>query len=893
MATVTHKVVKGDTLWALSRKYGTTVDAIAKLNNIKNVNLIYVGQVLTISGAPASTSPNTGGSSGGGSTNNQSTNNQSNMPSITHFGLQADTDRTVFAVWSWSRSNTEKYQAKWWYDTGNGVWFVGSDSEVTEQQSTYNAPQNAKKVKFQVKPISATYKSNDKDVSYWTASWSSAKEYSFAAELPETPSAPTVTLDDYNLTAKIANYSAGTEMQFQVVQNDSSIFKTGTASIVTNAASYSCTISVGSMYKVRCRAKRGSDWSEWSPYSDNMQTKPSAPSEITTCQAMSETSVKLVWGASKAADTYDIEYATKKDYLGQSNASTIINGATGTTYTVTGLESGETYFFRVRAVNELGQSSWTGAKSVTIGTKPEAPTTWSSTTTAIVSEQVLLYWVHNSADGSKETDAQIEFTINGTVSTVTVGKPKDEQDTNRFYSLDTKSFPDSTTVEWRVRTKGAIAEWGDWSVKRKIEVFAPPTLSISITDVEGENLYTVNSFPIYIKGDAGPNTQLPISYHVSIVANESYEYWDEVGNMQVVSRGDEVYSKSYDTNEELVLKLTPSSLDLENNVKYTVNCVVTMDTGLNAYDTVDFEVAWEDVITPPNAEITYDPETLCVHIRPFCDFYPIIFYEVFYDETNGNFHRMDNVLDDISGISVTEAYTEVYGDIVYFGVSGEQARRLFCAVPSDKPRLVDDVSLSVYRREYDGRYVEIAQNLSNTDKTFVTDPHPALDYARYRIVAISNSTGMVSFTDIPGVPVGEKAVVIQWDEAWDSFEATGEDQQEKPVWSGSMLKLPFNIDVSDSNTSDVSMVEYIGRSHPVSYYGTQLGVKSTWKVVIDKKDKNTLYGLRKLAIFMGDVYVREPSGSGYWANIQVSFDQTHKQPTIPVTLTITRVEGGI
>ena len=254
MATVTHKVVKGDTLSALAKKYGTTVNAIAKLNNIKNVNLIYVGQVLTISGGTASTaSTSSGGSSSGGSssgssgsTTNTSDTSTSSVANITQFGLQSDTDRTIFAVWEWSRSNTDKYQAKWWYDTGDGVWFVGSDSEVKEKQSLYTAPQNAKKVKFQLKPISKTYeqKSGDKttQVSYWTASWSSAKTYSFAASPPSKPSAPTVEIEEYKLTVKIANYSEGTKMQFQIVQNDSTVYKTGSASIVTNAASYSCTI---------------------------------------------------------------------------------------------------------------------------------------------------------------------------------------------------------------------------------------------------------------------------------------------------------------------------------------------------------------------------------------------------------------------------------------------------------------------------------------------------------------------------------------------------------------------------------------------------------------------------------------------------------------------------
>ena len=68
---------------------------------------------------------------------------------------------------------------------------------------------------------------------------------------------------------------------------------------------------------------------------------------------------------------------------------------------------------------------------------------------------------------------------------------------------------------------------------------------------------------------------------------------------------------------------------------------------------------------------------------------------------------------------------------------------------------------------------------------------------------------------------------------------------------------------------------------------------STWSMSIPKEDKDTLYALRRLAIWMGDVYVREPSGSGYWASISVSFSQKHSDVTIPVTLDISRVEGGV
>lgn len=46
-----YRIQSGDTLWALSRKYGTTVDALMRANpQISNRNLIYTGRSLNIPG---------------------------------------------------------------------------------------------------------------------------------------------------------------------------------------------------------------------------------------------------------------------------------------------------------------------------------------------------------------------------------------------------------------------------------------------------------------------------------------------------------------------------------------------------------------------------------------------------------------------------------------------------------------------------------------------------------------------------------------------------------------------------------------------------------------------------------------------------------------------------
>ena len=53
--SITHKVVRGETLYSISRKYHTTVAQLQKANRIKNNN-IRVGQVLNV-GTKAAAAP--------------------------------------------------------------------------------------------------------------------------------------------------------------------------------------------------------------------------------------------------------------------------------------------------------------------------------------------------------------------------------------------------------------------------------------------------------------------------------------------------------------------------------------------------------------------------------------------------------------------------------------------------------------------------------------------------------------------------------------------------------------------------------------------------------------------------------------------------------------------
>ncbi len=883
-------VERGDTLTQIAVDYAggySNYKKLAEWNNISNPNLISIGQKIYLTKDGSSPS-------GGTSTTNP------NKVTIKQFGAMSTEPNTLFVTWEWDKqSKTESYKVLWKYTTLDGLTFSATQTNTVDKDyyagsryATYDIPEGAKKITVQVKPISKTYKKNDKDTTYFTGEWSTAKSYTNGTPL-DAPGQPTLTADGLKLTAEIKDVGDlyADKIEFKLIKNNTTVVGTKSASIntATGYVSYSWSTSdSGSTYKVQARAVKGSLYSDWSSYSNDVTTPPSAPKGFKTVKAQSETSVYLTWDAVKSAKTYDIEYTQDKRYFDSSDQTTTKTGITSLFFEITGLETGKEYFFRLRAVNEDNtESDWSAISSCVIGSKPAAPTTWSSSTTAVVNEELNLYWVHNSEDGSSQTYAELELYIDGIKETHTIKNSTEEEEKDRtsVYSVNTSVFVEGVQIQWRVRTAGVTKDYGDWSVQRTIDIYAKPSVEISFTTLAGVSIETLTSFPGYIHALPGPKTQAPIGYHVEVISGSIYDTVDNVGNPITVNAGEAVYSKHFEIDTELLVELSHGNIDLENNVDYTIRVTVSMDSGLTAENTIGFTVALEDERYSPTAEISIDEEVMSAHIRPYCVENRIIRYRV--TESNGVYTKTNTIVDNSYGEQTGVTAT---GEIVYLGMDDSGNDIYFCEV--EESTLVENIALSVYRRTYDGKFVEIATGLDNSKNTTVTDPHPSLDYARYRIVATSTETGAVSYSDI-SEPIGYIFGIIQWDEAWSNFEATEEAALEQPPWSGSLLKMMYNLDVIESTELDVEHIDYIGREQSVSYFGTKIGNKSNISFDVVKKDKETLYTLRRLQRWLGNVYIREPSGLGYWATVIVSFGQTHKELTIPVSISVTRVEGGV
>lgn len=733
-------------------------------------------------------------------------------------------------------SNIKGYKVVWKYGTGDGIWFEGSNSEVTNRHSTYTPPSQATNICVWVTPVSKTHKVNKKDVSYWTGRSVSKIVYLSNTE-PAMPSRPSIGYSNdkkYSLKISLTGIEdvRADKIEFEVRTSGGKKFTSGISTVSVGSAVFNCKVNPATEYSARCRAINvvtgKKIYSDWSSYSSSIVTMPSVVDNV-KCEADSKTSVKITWDSVSTATKYTVEYSTKKEYFDSSPSNVSSTTVTNNTAYITGIEGGHEYYFRVKATNNAGDSDWSGIVRAVVGTKPQPPTTWSLTTTIGVGEDAILYWTHNSEDGSKQKEAQIYISINGAAEIVTVTSSVSEDDNEPVYSypIDSSQYSDGGEILWMVKTKGVADEYSDWSTQRVIKMYAPPTLTIT-TNITGDSL---TSLPLTFTATTNPSTQTPLSYYISVSAVNAYKSVDNVGNTIMVTKGMDIYSKSIISSDKtLTYSISAGDITLKSEESYVLTVVAAMDSGLTATSTFEFNVSWvvKDYIC--DASVTVDRETLSAYISPFC---------------------------------LGE------GDV-----------------------LVEGVTLSVYRREADGSFTEIETGLANNMVTTVTDPHPSLDYARYRIVSVDTSTGAVDYSDLPGRPVNEPCIVIQWGEKWSDFDYDENATPDVPPWTGSMVRLPYNVDVTEKSDPDVSLIEYIGRKNPVSYYGTQRGESGQWSTEIDKNDVETIYALRRLKSWNGNVYVREPSGIGYWANITVSMSRKHLELTIPVSFSITRVEGG-
>ena len=205
---------------------------------------------------------------------------------------------------------------------------------------------------------------------------------------------------------------------------------------------------------------------------------PDAPTILTATAG--DQQVDLSWTA-PASDGGTM--ITDYEYEQNGSGTWISTGVTTTSYTVRNLTNGQSYTFKVRAVNSVGESTAsTASSSVTPATVPGAPTGLSATAG---NQQVALSWTAPASNGGA-TITDYEYSQNGSATWTSTG--------GTATSYTVQSLTNGQSYSFRVRAVNRVGEStasaASSSVTPATVPGAPTGLSATVGDQQVELSWT-------------------------------------------------------------------------------------------------------------------------------------------------------------------------------------------------------------------------------------------------------------------------------------------------------------------------------------------------------------------------------------------------------------------
>ena len=174
-ADVRVTVKSGDTVAKIANQYKSSVSSIEQANNLKNVNLIYVGESLEIPDATITTTSTTSAATTTPSQSTTTNTTTNNTASTSNYSSQATTGTTSSASTATSTTSTSGSSAKAWiankesggsYTASNGNYYGKYQLSKSYLNGDYSA---ANQEKVANSYVSSRYGSWAAAKSFWQA----------------------------------------------------------------------------------------------------------------------------------------------------------------------------------------------------------------------------------------------------------------------------------------------------------------------------------------------------------------------------------------------------------------------------------------------------------------------------------------------------------------------------------------------------------------------------------------------------------------------------------------------------------------------------------------------------------------------------------------------------
>lgn len=928
------------------------------------------------------------------------------------YGLDVVNDHFV-AKWDCDWDHIDKFSLSWQVYNGDRWDQIGS-IDITDPSSIYGvdgrytytidtaisdiieSKPNSTTFRFYCKPVAKVWYNDEggNPVYYWTIGDGEPPQAQYNLKLVDLP--PITPPDAYtvcefktpgNKTLLTVGYEGlinsndginsvrASQIEFVIYEYPSTTaYETKTVLIESGVAETTFQLQPGKSYQIKARSKEGDQYSNYNTISQRIYTVPPIPTGLSARVTNSSTSLNLsysvIWNETTTATSYEIEIATNREYFDVSGM-TENETVELPNYTRIGVNGGE-YYFRVRAINDTGESEWSTIEPLIIGKAPLAPSTWTTDTIYSIGDTINFYWKHLPKDGTREYVGQIEITYADTPHVYTVSRQNQNEEDwgkNNVYNFSTSGIVRSERLVYRVRTAGVTMEYGEWSEPKEIQVYATPQARVMINLIEDDE-HNLSEYPINIRAQAYDYhdestghyeiSQESTEITMTLTSNGAYNTQDKLGNIVKVKAGEVVYKKSElpygAVTSVFTHMLTYDEITLNRGSNYTLTIDFLFESGMTATTstTLFYYYSPEIVTLTPTVEMLEDPyiAKLSGIIVPFGGSSVLDYtYNAMEDlewvlggiSNTGTYVPTDNAIASIDKFVVADGtrveinsnyefkivtfsmLNNAYVDpVLVHDYSSEPYtfQKSTYAVISLRPKQTDPehpiqaelshktkigfydltdnhyedyakYDIYYYRRERDDSYILIDKHPYSYDYvhtntlTVITDPHPTLNGSKYRILVVNTETGQWSATNVES-NVYCPFPIIQWDEEWKSW-----NSNLSSAWTGSYIKMLYNLTQDESTVINAAEIQYAGRRYKSHYYGDSYETTLDWKADIPKSDDETLFNLRRLSTYDGDVYIREPSGTGYWAHVEVSFTREAENQVIPVTIKIKRTDGGI
>ena len=574
-------------------------------------------------------------------------------------------------------------------------------------------------------------------------------------------------------------------------------------------------------------------------------TIPAAPQTVTVSRTDIPGTIRVAFDwAWQDATNAELSWADHADAW-ESTAGPetyLLNNTHASAWNISGLETGKTWYIRVRLVNGSGQDATYGAYSdivsIDLSSAPAVPIL--SLSSGVITEigTVTASWAYVSTDGSVQSYAEVAE-VGGTGSsgpsgatgaTGATGQTGGSGPQGDYTIIATTESAQHVTIAaadagWAygeshllaVRVSSASGRMSEWSDPVAVIIAQPLEAEITQISLE-EQTITVDS----VSRTVNSLTEMPLTVTVTGAGEGgTTTVIIERAEAYHVTRPDETEFNGFEGETVAIFaqtgeaQITVDELigHLDDGAAYRLIATVQDGLGQSAEVIQEFEVHWDHQALIPDAFVDVKQEEAIAVLYPIAP----------------------------AGAAVTDV-CDIY------------------RLSTDRPELI-----------YEGA----------TFGSVYVDPYPAIGpHGGHRFVLRTENGDYITASD---------------ELAWvDMREAEGDTLDSDRViidFGTGRVFLEYEIDVTHTWKKDFTETKYLGGSiqgdwNPaVSRTGTISGI-----VVVD--EATTIEEMRRLAVYAGICHVRTPDGSSYAADVQVSEGQ--KQGTahkaVEFSLTITRVD---